>query len=252
LKLATFALSLLLLASPAGAAGVNLAWNQALPEGGSATKQFNCASGLGESELVGSFVCGQPHPLFIGCEALLDIQAATTSLPDWWQFGAGSCRSEALACGFDFRGLQQTLCSSPYEGNVFGGVAAYATSARPLADHQPAPNAARIKIAGVHLGTGMVSAGEEYFAFRLTISHEGSAGAGSCGGCAVPVCLTLTEVKVYDDVPVAENGQQSPPPSFERITGPARGNVASWQDAGSGCQSAVKNRTWGQLKSAYR
>jgi len=254
LRSALLALCLLLSAPLADAAGLNLAWNQALSEGGVNAMKFDCASDAGFSELVGTFMANQPHPAFIGCEILLDVQTESTSLPDWWQFNTeGSCRQYSANPSYDFRGLRQTVCSSPYEGSVLGPIANYVTSARPRPDFQPGPNVARFFIGVVHLpGTTSLSAGQEYFAFRLAIGHEYSAGAGACQGCLVPACLILTEIKVYDDVPIAPNGQESPPPSYERITTVAQGNLVSWQDAGPGCQPTVKNRTWGQLKSVYR
>jgi hypothetical protein len=97
-----------------------------------------------------------------------------------------------------------------------------------------------------------LSSGTEYYAFRLRLRYDSSSGGGACDGCSTPVCLTLSEVAVYDDTPEPPAGEQSNPPPPEIISQQAQNFMISWQDTGTNCQSAVKNKTWGQLKSLYR
>jgi hypothetical protein len=246
---------LLLASSSAHAAGLNLAWDQCLSEGGVAAKKSACAANTGYSDVVGSFVPTQPHPGFLGLEILLDVQSETPTLPDWWQFfNSPSCRENALSVSFDFTGAAQSACSDPFSGQAMGGMAAYVTVGHPrlAGDYQPKPNAARIYMAVALENAVGLAAGTEYYCFRLRIGNQASSGASACAGCATPACMTLSEVRVYDQGPQVPRGEQAPPARFERINMQAQGNLIGWQDTGPACQSAVKNKTWGQLKSMYR
>lgn len=244
---------LLVLATGAGASGVNLAWDQCLPEGGMQAKHFACGQNSGYDEIVGSFVPGQAHAAFIGCEVAVDIQSENPVLPDWWQFfNTGSCRQNALTTTFDFTTAPQSACNDPFQGQAMGGLAAYLTSRT----QRPVPggkaNAARIILAMAMAVPTRLASGVEYYCFRLRISNQASAGAGSCAGCTTPACITLAEVAVYDDNPPAPGGQETPPRMAESLTTQHQSNGIGWQDTGQNCTSAVKNKTWGQLKNIYR
>ena len=243
---------LLLLAPAAQAAGLNLAWDHCLPDGGVNVKKFACTSNAGVSEVVGSFIPAQVHPRFVGIEVQVEVQSESTALPDWWQvFNSGSCRESSISAAMDFTRRPQGGCSDPFGTTAFGGIGAYVTANKPRPDYQPRPNSARLMMAAAIMGTSTLSAGTEYYCVWLTIDHESSA-SGACSGCSSPVCLTLSQVTLYDDTPIDPNGGQSQPPVYERITTVAQNNLIGWQDTGPACQSNVKNKTWGQLKSLYR
>lgn len=253
MRLAFVLCCLLVVAPVARAAGLNLAWDQCLSEGGVAAKKFACNTSTGFQYLYGSFVPARPHPRFVGCAFYVDILSEATGLPDWWQFyWGGSCRQTALNVSFDFTGAPQGACNDPFSGQGYGGIANYVVTNHPRPDYQPRPNGARIIIGVVATSPVNVSAGTEYYGFRLAISNQSSAGPGACAGCATAACVTLTEAEVVDDKPDPPPGQQGQPTQFERLNMQSMGNMVSWQDAGPSCQSAVKNKTWGQLKSLYR
>lgn len=247
-------LCLLLLSAPAArAAGLDLAWDKCLPDGGVIAKRFACANNTGYAEIIGSFIPMQAHPRFVAYEVKLDIQSQSSTLPAWWQlFNAGSCRENAFSVTFDFRSLPQASCNNPFEGTAMGGVGYYATSDHPRPDYTSRPNAARMGMAVAMMSPRYLSSGTEYYAFDLRLEYDASGGAGACEGCSTPACLTLSEVTVYDDTPEPREGEQSYPPAPEVISQQAQNNMISWQDVGTSCQSAVKNKTWGQLKSMYR
>jgi hypothetical protein len=54
---------------------------------------------------------------------------------------------------------------------------------------------ASIAVTGSNAAT--LVAGQEYFLFRLLISHEKTVGTGSCSGCDQPVCIFLSRVSLY-------------------------------------------------------
>ena len=250
------ALGLVLLpsASSVRAAGLNLAWDKCLSEGGGIAKTFDCGSNQGYADIVGSFIPSQPHPRFVAFEVKLDVQSQTRTLPAWWQlYNSGSCRESAYEVVFNFRDLPKSSCDDPFEAAVFGGVGCYATSGNPQPPgFQAGPNTARMVMGAALMYSKNLSPGMEYYAFRLRLQYESSSGGGACEGCSTPVCLTLSEVVVYDESAEPPSGQVSHESAPEIISQQSQNSRISWQDNGINCQSAVKNKTWGQLKSLYR
>lgn len=246
-------LVLLLSASPARSAGLNLAWDKCLSEGGVPAKTFACGTNVGYADIIGSFIPSQPHPRFVGIEVKLDVQSQSQTLPAWWQlFNTGACRQSGFELTFDFRTLPKSFCDDPFDGGPWGGVTCYVTSDHPRPDYRPGANAARMGLAAALMNSRNLPSGTEYYAFRLSLQYESSSGGGACEGCSAPVCLTLSEVAVYDESGEPLGDQQSNQPDPEIITQQSQGAMISWQDNGTNCQSAVKNKTWGQLKSLYR
>ncbi len=249
----TLCVVLLLSAAPVRAAGLNLAWDKCLSEGGASSKTFSCGTNVGYADIVGSFIPSQPHPLFVGFEVKLDVQSQTRTLPAWWQlFNPGSCRETAFELVFDFKTMPKSSCDDPFEATAYGGVGYYATPSNPSLSYQGGPNTARMFLGAALMYSKNLSPGTEYYAFRLRLTYDSSTGGSACEGCSTPVCLTLAEVAVYDESAEPLNDQLSHPPEPEIISQQAQNVMIGWQDAGSGCQSAVKNKTWGQLKSLYR
>jgi hypothetical protein len=247
-------LALILSATSVRAAGLNLAWDKCLSEGGAVAKTFSCASNTGYADIIGSFIPSQPHPRFVAFEVKLDVQSQTRTLPAWWQlFNNGSCRESAFELVFNFRDLPKSSCEDPFEATAYGGVGCYAIAGLPQPPNfQAGPNTARMVMGAALMYSNDLSAGTEYYAFRLRLQYESSSGGGACEGCNTPVCLTLSEVVVYDESPDPPAGQKSYPPAPEIISQQSQNSRISWQDNGTNCQSAVKNKTWGQLKSLYR
>jgi hypothetical protein len=246
-------LALLLFAFPARAAGLNLAWDKCYSEGGARAKTFNCASNSGYADIIGSFIPAQSHPRFNCIDMKLDVQSQSQELPAWWQiFNSGSCRESAYEMSVEFRDQPRTSCEDPFEGTVLGLVGCYATPDHPLSIFDGGPNNARMVMGAAMANARNLSPGAEYYAFRLRILFESSTGGGACGGCATPVCLTLSELSVYDETPELPGGGMGTEPPPEIITQQAQNQMISWQDTGGNCQSKVRNKTWGQLKSLYR
>ena len=233
--------ALLALAAPARAAGVNLAWNECLSEGGVGVRSVPCGSDAGTNDAVGSFSVSRPQPQFVGCEVVLDLQADGPRLPDWWQFfNSGACRQNALTASFDFTTAPQGACQDPFSGLAMGGVAGYHTSSTQPPVPSARANAARIILAMAVANPVGLSSGTEYYAFRLRISNQRTSGGGGCAGCASPVCITLSELRAAES-----DGRK------EILTTALQSNGISWQTS-STCATGNQNRTWGSIKQLYR
>ncbi len=229
----------------AHATGTNLAWNACLSEGGIANKDFACASNTGTNVLYGSFVLAADQPLGIGIEAMVEISAASDSLPAWWRlFNADACRKTSLATSFDFSSDPGTACTDMWLGAGIGGIGAYHTYWTTPQVPSGLANQSRIRFgAAVPAGAPMqLSAGIEYYAFKLLVNNAKSTGATSCAGCSTPVCLLLSELNV-----VQSDGQH------EVLTTAQTSNRVTWQAATS-CPGAMtqQNITWGQIRSVMQ
>ena len=82
----------------AAAEGLNVAWNHCLGQGtGAQNESFACDTNDGTHLMTGSFVLGAAVNQTIGLEIIIDLAAASPSLPAWWDLhNAGSCRD---GCG---------------------------------------------------------------------------------------------------------------------------------------------------------
>ena len=231
------------LAGEAVAAGGNFSWDACTSEGGVQSKTFACNTNTGSRSAWGSFVVAADQDSFVGVEVVVDVQAQSDSLPSWWQFfNDGSCRQSALSTSFDFTSAPNTNCADPWSGQAFGGLAAYHTVATVPPVPSGLPNAAEIKLAAAMTNPVSLAAGTEYYGFRLVVTNAKTVGSGACSGCNVPVCLTLSQVKVAQ-----LNG------TSEYLTTPITTNVVLWQ-TGTPCSgaSAPQNVIWGQIQTLLK
>jgi hypothetical protein len=250
---AVLALAVFSCASAAAAAGLNLAWDKCLGEGGASAKTFACNTNTGYADIVGSFIPALPHPKFVGIEVKLDFQSMSQTLPAWWQFhNVGTCRESNFEVSFSFREQPRLNCEDPFDGGAYGGVGCYATPDHPLSIFDGGSNNSRLVLGAAVMYAKNLSGGAEYYAFRLRIQYESSTGGGACEGCATPVCLSLAEVAVFDEGITDPETGQTREPEPERITQQAQNLMITWQDSSGSCQPKVRNKTWGQLKSLYR
>jgi hypothetical protein len=103
---------------------------------------------------------------------------------------AGSCRQFALASQFTVPAGAQN-CVDWAGGQASGGLGAYILNTQ-------GQNHARIRISSAAPSPpgAALFAGQEYFAFSLTISHAKTVGTGACAGCLEPVVIFLSTVEV--------------------------------------------------------
>src|SRR5215470_11278429 len=84
---------LALTASLASAGGINLAWQDCLGSGGVVNRNFACNTNAGvANDLYISFDPPTAIPDINGSNPIIDLQSASTPLPQWWLMkNVGSC-----------------------------------------------------------------------------------------------------------------------------------------------------------------
>jgi hypothetical protein len=228
------------LAGPAGAAGVDLSWNACTAEGGVQNKTFACNTNTGSSVLVGSFALASDMANVIGIEANVDITAEADSLPAWWRFaGPNACRS-GLTGLFNFASDPNLNCTDAFESQATGALAGYHTYwTNPQVPGANPATAQALLVAAVPVSMAQqLSAGIEYYGFKLILSFVKTVGGGTCTGCSTPVCITLSQIKVV----ASDNSSQV-------LANPLVASTATWQSAEQ-CPGALaaRNVTWGQVR----
>ena len=249
------------LAAPAFAApGPKLSWDRCAADGRVANRTFACDTDAGSENLVFSFDPAEARTYRLGVEGTIHVQSSSGSLPSWWLLsGAGACRIGTLSLQTT-PGTPPVSCIDAYQGQFAGGIGAY------VADGI-GPGSWLIKVA-VASAPGIlwdITPGNEYFAFRLALSHSKT--VSGCGGCDVPVCLAFGKVKITgasgdDDLTMYAGG-----------TGPGGGaSTVTWQGAYVNGYTSIFERTadfaqilclhddssparastWGAVKALYR
>jgi hypothetical protein len=246
----TLALLLTLLATASGsrAAGVSLRWDRCFGDAGVQNRDFSCDTNAGADKLVGSFMLGVDVAHVEYIHVKVDLASAGSELPQWWWFfHPGTCRQ--LSLSIDSLPFVGAACTDWTSGQATSGIVNY------VINSNGANTSELIMIRGPTTGTEDLVAGQEFYAFTVTINHLKTVGTGSCAGCLTPVCIVLSELSLVitgvhaDDVV---------------LSGPANGadsDWATWQGGGgvvvrgnSGCPAATPTakRAWGALKSLYR
>jgi hypothetical protein len=245
----------LLAASSAGAATVNLRWSNCWGDGGVMNRTFACNTNSGTENLVGSFV--MPHDLsqVSGEEIVLDIAVAGATLPAWWEFkNTGTCRQGSLGINF-VQPATSTNCTDWAGGGAVGGIGSYANF------YAFSPNSVRLRaVSAVPLSAlADLSQGVEYYSFTVTIGHQKTVGTGACAGCSLGACLSLKGIGLTTPTP-ANNLSLRAGVNPGEIYDDA---LATWQ-GGAGvisqgvfatdCPAATptRNRTWSDVKAIYR
>jgi hypothetical protein len=212
------------------ASGLNLYWDDC-SAAGATDKTSACNTNTGAAALIGSFVAPGGVAALTAIEATLDIWTSSDSLPNWWRFAAGDCRAGKLSTNFDFSSGPYT-CTDPWSGAALGGNAY-------VVDSLDAQHAQLRIVAAVTPDRQLaLEADQEYYAFKVIISFQKTAGTGSCAGCDEPVSialssLTLCQVDGVDNVLLVD---------------PATSNVATWQ-GGAGESYVGQVSYYGQIRS---
>ncbi|MFN8589161.1 MAG: hypothetical protein U0704_15320 [Candidatus Eisenbacteria bacterium] len=226
----------------AHATGAYLGWDDCAGGGGSAIRTFACDTNAGSETIVGSFVPMPGISKFVAIEVRMEVAVEpTSSLPPWWSlYNTGTCRPHALSASCDFSGTTST-CSTPWSEVTAGGIAAWQN------DWQGMPWRARLSLAFAmpNDSAHALDPGTEYLAYRVTLRHDATVGAGACAGCGQNACIVTTSARIYQPY-------EFDPSSHELVTNPVP--VLSWQAEVPQCPAIVpvRNRTWGSLKTRYR
>ena len=250
--------ALLGLARPVGAAeGIFLSWDNC-GAGANANKTFACDTDDGQQVLFCEFTMPQAADSVVAVEIVIDIQHASSTLPDWWRFDEGGCRvGTILSADAEFAGTGCTdmwLGAKNDGGMVVGGFADYITS-------QPRGQASqarlRVALAVTTQYAVTLDGTTRYAAARVIIRNDKTAGGSGCPGCVEPACLVLNQVLIGRVAGSEDFCEQTPLPQsdFCLVTpGAVNANWATWQGgAGANCAAVpVRKRTWGEIKSLYR
>jgi hypothetical protein len=226
--------AMLLATAPAAtAAGLNLAWNACRGDGGVQNRTFACNTNLGQHNMIGSFVLDSDLAAMSGDELVVEVVAATATLPDWWRLiNAGSCRQTSLAITAYDNGL---ICRDPFEMTASMNIAAYQLGV-------PGPNSARLLcVNGItpNATVGLLAL-QEYSVARWIIFNQKSVGTGSCSGCDTPVTITFTQARILD-------GAGNIAATLNTPTSPSS-NVITWQ----ALPTPTRSSTWSAVKSLHR
>lgn len=233
---------LVLGASAASAAGINLSWNDC-GTNGTPNAVFACNSnaGLGFTA-VASFDPPAGIVEFLGIAAQIDIVTDQANLPDWWKHGTGQCRSTTgLSINFDFT-------SGPFScTDVFGGAAA-GGFAYDVGFGTPARARLRVQAAIPVDNRVPVDAGTEYYVLKANLLRAKTTGVGNCVGCANSACVVLNSIQLFQ--PLEQNNDPE-------ISNPRDRNFVTWQVPATGpvgcpLSTPTQTKTWGQVKSLYR
>ena len=207
-----------------------------------------------------SFVLAEPIPDVDGQEIVVDIRAASATLPAWWAFkNAGTCRLNSLAFTVGAVG-SEVNCTEWSGGQAIGGIGSYQIGS-------PGPNGVRLSAVVAVPPTALAALDPEveYISGRLRINNLKTTGTGACAGCTEPVCIYFTSINVT--TPVLANNL--------RITTGANdvgSQIVTWQDGlvtnlapncgHVGCfptfdcvlssPTSARNPTWGAVKALYR
>ncbi|HKQ58535.1 MAG TPA: hypothetical protein VJY35_11765 [Candidatus Eisenbacteria bacterium] len=240
-KLLLVGLLLTLAALPASAGGINMAWNDC-GSAGSTNKSFACDSNTGNHDIFLSFDPGFFIAQLVGGNPFIDIEAAGTNLPDWWQFkNTFGCRT----LGMTAPSITPASCFDTWKGQDAPAVVGYLVTFN--TPSMPANRARLIGSVAIPRSAAVQStAGTEYHLMALRINNSKTLGTGACSGCATQVCLSFPLLSL----------SEAPATTYYLDT-PLYNGYITWQDGGAtgnGCAGATPavNRTWGQLKSIYR
>jgi hypothetical protein len=239
----------LLACGSASAQGINLAWDDCGSYGTSnkfGTATFSCNTNASSadrtSRIVGSYMLRRPLQQVVGNDIELVLMASDPVLAPWCDFTSESdphgCRAGQLT--YEFRS-ETTSCEDwPGFSPVSGVLRAQAGVG--------GANRERLSMfCAFTLGIPeRLDASVEYVSFVLTINNAKTVGAGSCSGCAAPVCIMLTSITVPE---------LFSPTDPVVLTTPLVSNFVTWNDAAGSLSCAlspVRRSTWGQVKGMYR
>jgi hypothetical protein len=231
-------LSCVLVSGVAGAAGINLSWNDC-GLAGTDCLTFTCDSNTGaEFSFVGSFVppAGITAPQYFEASVRVISDAQPGNMPDWWRHGSSTeCRGiAALKVGPSLG----ATCVDVTAGAAFPPQIAYFPDA-------PSPGQASLVIVVLLPDKApALDSNAEHYAFRINFDRTKTTGPGSCAGCNVGTQIVLDFVSIF------QNPEVSGDPVI--LTDYITTNKIGWQNPAYCFWTPVKRSTWGSVRSMYR
>lgn len=242
-------------ATPAIAGGpaerINLSWSDC-GTAGQSNRDFTCDTNAGTSHtMVCSFTAPDSIDLFTGVAIVIDIKSSTDPVPDWWRLRnqnnppppqTNQCRNGSLSASADFTSF--AACTDPFGGNGSGGLSNYR-----VGGPSDQNDLSRVRLgAAFALAAGSevpLTPGTEYYAVRFTINNAKTTGGGTvCGGCTVPMSITLNGVQVVQPA--------NAPGGDVWVTEPLNNRTITWQGGAGAAPVPTRSATWGRVKHLYR
>jgi hypothetical protein len=225
--------------SPAWPESIALTWSTCT---GPSTRTTECASESEVHRLVVSVEVDADVDSVIGAEVVVDLQAASGQLPDWWAFGPAGCRQGSLLAGTGAAAVGP--CPDVWAG--FGTALVQGFS--PGQPRGQSGQARILAVAGVPSNQpATLAPGTVYGVLRLQFDSQHTISPPACAGCEEAVCLVLNSVRLIR-LPGAA--------VLPDLVVPAAGDRAwaRWQsESGGSCAAVpVRRTTWGRIKSQYR
>jgi len=233
---------LALMAPMALAGGVNINWGAGCWSDGTPLNDlaFACNQNTGSATMTCSFAVWNDQPQFVGIELDLEGLTEASAVPAWWQMGQGDCRYGAVSTSANFLSAPQVGCVDMWQNLASGGLAIYGWGPQWGGDRRTHMLVVYAVPADAPIP---LTAGVEYYAAQVYVSHQKTLGSGACGGCLTPHLWAFYSLKS------AELTQ------YEMLLEPLPdGNLCLyWQPSQFlFCGVPTRNTTWGQVKSLYR
>jgi len=248
-KLLLLCAALALVAAPASASGLLMAWNACSGMALATSSQvFDCdPANEAVHSLYGTFFLDAATPGVVAMDGIIDLSFnGQSNVPAFWHYEGGGCNSTGLGL-IDGRPAA-TICSTANAATTLcaaggtacdGVITAYGVN-------YGGPNRARLlfTLARASTDPASLAATTKYFAFEFDFYMIK---AGDCAGCATPTSLAWNQAVLYNTAAVGGEGTAAVLSSTDPGSSPSVCSNAPICD-----NVPVKNKTWGQLKSLYR
>lgn len=232
-------LLLTLTASLAPAAGLSLSWGNACwGDSPRSNLTWICNSNAFTGvRMTASFKPAETKTNLVAVDLYFEGMTEASTVPDWWKLGpaeSGDCRANLVTLSADGSVLTGPECQDLWQGLGGGGIGLYSWDTNRM--HINAVWAVAEPVVAV--------AETEIFAAQIRIAAGKTVG-GECPGCLIPARWGLANVQL------GYLGETYPTILDTWYEG---GNwCLTWQTSTLPCyHGAVRNATWGQIKSLYR
>lgn len=222
--------------------GVNIGWGHCRVADDVMNHDFACNTNTGSEVIVASFQPSAEVPACTSLTAVVDFSVCGTSgVPAWWTLrGTSACRPAAGSAnvspepdGSPCADLWQSLPSvlfldggTPY---VNGGGSAVRYEVQVVMPD------------GISVD---VTPDQQWFAFRIVITHAKTVGTGACAGCLDAGSVSFPGLELYEGTT-----------AFEQVSTygiEPYSDVLTWQGGSTACITPARPTTWGTIKALYR
>jgi hypothetical protein len=230
--------------------GINLAWNNCLTQASAAEdKAYACDGSMNGTpfRLVFSFFTVVAMPQFVGIEAIIDVRTSQATLPDWWRLAPGECRASNLGFPNGLTGIgtgSTGACQNPWAGATTGGGSFWTSDS-------VAAGVGRVRLIFARASETSLNANQQYVGGVVSIDsyQDIDSGDGVCAGCALPGCIVLNQVQLFQTIGATGGDIQT-------VTDGQVRSYVTWQGGSvpNGCPGtqAPQQVRWGSIRATLR